>query len=190
MQAALAILRVIFLLPSIRSFFKRERIVYSFIPWSWEVGASIHDPLRHDETDRRPKAPHPPPLNAPALTIHSPHTPPTNQMANVALATARLVFLLSELNALPTDYAFVVGAYLSVLLQAACLEHLRSSAPRERHILLVSVNRAEASTRCAAPRPLGPILPPPFHQPHLPHHRTPRGITPPPPNHTPKKVRI
>lgn len=55
----------------------------------------------------------------------------------MALVTARLVFLLSGLVRFDVEYFLVGASYASVLLQAVCLEHLRSSAPRERRIFLL-----------------------------------------------------
>lgn len=70
----------------------------------------------------------------------------------MALGTARLVFLLSGLVPFDVQYFLVVISYASILLQATCLEHLRSSAPREKRIFLAgSVNRVDASTRLLDP---------------------------------------
>lgn len=55
----------------------------------------------------------------------------------MALVTARLVFLLSGLVKFDVEYFLVGASYASVILQALCLEHLRSSAPRERRIFLL-----------------------------------------------------
>lgn len=70
----------------------------------------------------------------------------------MALVTARLVFLLSGLVPFDVQYCLVIISYTSILLQAACLEHLRSSAPREKRIFLAgAVNRVDASTRLLDP---------------------------------------
>ena len=70
----------------------------------------------------------------------------------MALVTARLVFLLSGLVPFDVQYFLIVISYTSILLQAACLEHLRSSAPREKRIFLAgAVNRIDASTRLLDP---------------------------------------
>lgn len=55
----------------------------------------------------------------------------------MALVTTRLVFLLSGLVSSDVEYFLVGASYASVILQALCLEHLRSSAPRERRIFLL-----------------------------------------------------
>eukprot|EP00624_Nannochloropsis_granulata_P004132 evm.model.NODE_30760_length_8410_cov_12.739001.1 len=66
----------------------------------------------------------------------------------MALITARLVFLLSVLVSFDPEYVLVLLSYVSVMLQAICLEHLRSSAPREKRIFLAgALNRVDASTR-------------------------------------------
>lgn len=64
------------------------------------------------------------------------------------MSTARLVFLLTCLSPFDVQYVMVIMSMASVLLQTACFEHLRSSAPREKRIFLASsVNRADVSAR-------------------------------------------
>jgi hypothetical protein len=120
------VLRVVFLCPYIWSYMHRLRIVYSVLPWTWEVSTHTH------------KQTHVPINNAPANPQPNPthHTTPP-QAANMALITARLVFLLSGLVKFDVEYFLVGASYASVILQAVCLEHLRSSAPRERRIFLL-----------------------------------------------------
>lgn len=104
-QAALALLRILFLAPYVHSYIHRRRLVYTFLPWAWEA-------------------------------------------SNMAVITARLVFLLSSLVSFDPEYVLVLLSFLSVMLQAICLEHLRSSAPREKRIFLAgALNRVDASTR-------------------------------------------
>ncbi len=67
---------------------------------------------------------------------------------NMAVVTARLVFLLSAMVGFDAQYFLVVLSFASIVLQAVCLEHLRSSAPREKRIFLAgNLNRIDASTR-------------------------------------------
>ncbi|EKU22953.1 phosphatidylinositol kinase (pik-k), partial [Nannochloropsis gaditana CCMP526] len=67
---------------------------------------------------------------------------------NMGIVTARLVFLVAILVASRAEYLLVGLSFASILLQAVCLEHLRSSAPREKHIFLTSaLSRVDASTR-------------------------------------------